>query len=467
MTQRIQLEIDELTLSGATSCIRAISQGSDAPVDPENEPLELPTQIGRFLIIHELARGGMGVVLKAWDPHLVRNVAVKILHSHLLKDNELKERFYNEARINGQLEHPSIVSVHELGMSDDGRPFFAMRLLEGSTLARLLADRSDHRIQQNSLLRMFEKICEGVAYAHARGVIHRDLKPSNIIVGDFGMVKIMDWGLAKELRPLPVSPEAFSQLIGAAMQPAMANAMDASLQTRENYDCGIIVGTPAYLAPEQARGEISRVDERSDVFGLGAILCYILTGSGPYPELQPTRLKQAMRAHLGPAYAKLDACQAEPEVVDLAKRCLAAQAEDRPRNGGEVAAAMTQYLESDLRRAERDLVRFFELSLDLFCIAGMDGRFRRINGNFSRLLGYSDEEMLKRPFTDYIHPEDLQPTAEAMSKLSVGLPVVQFTNRYLHSDGHYIYLEWVAKSESPSGNIYAAARDVSNRHQSP
>ena len=206
------------------------------------------------------------------------------------------------------------------------------------------------------------------------------------------------------------------------------------------------------------------MDARADVFSLGGILCRILTGSGPYPEDFPSKLEQATLGHLWPAMTRLDACGAEREIVALAKRCLSPNPEDRPRDARSVAAAITGYLETDLRRAERDLVRFFDLSLDLFCIAGMDGYFRRINQNFSCLLGYTDHEMLSRPFASFVHPDDLDATAAAMSQLTSGLPVTQFTNRYLHADGHYLYLEWVAKTEfEGGGNIYAVARDVTNR----
>jgi serine/threonine-protein kinase len=394
--------------------------------------------IARFEVIGEIARGGMGVVAKAWDPQIGRYVAIKFLHEALQTDEAMVRQFETEAQINGRLEHPAIVSVHEKGRSETGRPYFVMRLLEGNTLARLLARRLNTEEHQITMLRIFEKVCDGMAFAHAHGVIHRDLKPSNIIVGDFGMVKIMDWGLAMELdRKPPVG---------------------------EDDGCGLIVGTPAFLAPEQARGETQRVDEHVDVFALGGILCQILTGVVPYAAEHPSKLEQAIHARLEPALARLNACHAEGELVKLAKNCLSPEPKHRPSDARAVAAAITGYLESNLRRTEREIVRFFELALDFFCIAGLDGYFRRINPNFSRLLGYTDTQMLTKPFADFVHPDDLGPTAEVMSKLSVGLPVIQFTNRYRHADGHYLSLEWVARPDfEGNGTIYAVARNVSNR----
>lgn len=416
----------------------------------------LPEFVGRFRVIEEIAHGAMGVILKAWDPDLGRCVALKLLHEHFQMDDELIRRFNAEACISGRLEHPAIVSIHEVGRCANGRPFFSMRLVEGTTLARLLARPRNLESMQLKFLRMFEKICQGVAYAHSRSVIHRDLKPSNIVIGKFGVVKIMDWGLAKYVRhreepgipALDGHPAAWRSLSGC---------------DSDGTACGTVLGTPAYLPPEQARGEADRVDERADVFSLGGILCHILTGAPPYTGDDASKLDQAVHECLAPAFARLEACPAEREPVNLALHCLSPNPENRPRNGNEVAAAITGYLESDQHRTERDLVRFFEQSLDLFCIASLDGYFRRVNPNFPRLLGYPEAELLSRPFSEFIHPDDLVATADAMSCLLIGLPVVRFTNRYIHADGHHLYLEWMARTESESGNIYAVARDVTQR----
>jgi serine/threonine protein kinase len=154
---------------------------------------------GRAHLLGEIARGGMGAVLRGHDPELGRELAVKvILPAH--RDNpELLRRFASEARLSGQLQHPGIVPVYDLGQMDDGRPFFTMKLIEGRTLTELLAERKgpDHDLPR--FLRYFEAVCQAVGYAHARGVVHRDLKPSNVMVGAFGEVQVMDWGLAKRL----------------------------------------------------------------------------------------------------------------------------------------------------------------------------------------------------------------------------------------------------------------------------
>ncbi len=405
--------------------------------------------IGRYQIVSEIARGGMGVIFKAWDPLIGRAVAIKLLHQHFCNDTAFTERFELEARINGRLDHPSIVPVHELGTCSNGRPFFVMRFIEGLNLSSMLSRRENPQSQQGMLLRVFEKICQGVAHSHTCGVINRDLKPANVIVGNFGVVNIVDWGLGKYLRSRPgeKAPENLSLILSP---------------DETCHDS--VIGTPAYLPPEQARGEHELVDKRADVFCLGGILCHILTGAAPYNGTLTQRLEQAASADLAGAFERLDLCHAEREVVELARRCLSPNRSDRPIDGTEVSDAITAYLESDVRRAERDLVRFFDLSLDLFCIAGLDGYFRRINPNFARLLGFTESEIMAQPFSSFIHPDDREATAQAMKDLALGRPVVNFTNRYRHASGRYLYLEWAAQTEAGSGgNIYAMARDVTDR----
>ena len=158
-----------------------------------------PDAAGRYQLFGEIARGGMGAVLKGRDPDLGRELAVKVLLEKHRDDPEMVCRFVEEAQIAGQLQHPGIVPIYELGTFSDRRPYFAMRLVKGRTLASLLADRPRPRRDLSRFLAIFEAVAQAVAYAHARGVIHRDLKPSNVMVGAFGEVQVMDWGLAKVL----------------------------------------------------------------------------------------------------------------------------------------------------------------------------------------------------------------------------------------------------------------------------
>ena len=153
----------------------------------------------RVQLLGEIARGGMGVVLKGRDPDLGRDLAVKVLLEAHKEKPDLVRRFVEEAQIGGQLQHPGVVPVYELGTFGDRRPYFTMKLVKGQTLAELLAERKSPADDLPRFLAIFEQICQTMAYAHARDVIHRDLKPSNVMVGSFGEVQVMDWGLAKVL----------------------------------------------------------------------------------------------------------------------------------------------------------------------------------------------------------------------------------------------------------------------------
>ena len=206
---------------------------------------------------------------------LGRDLALKVLLDHHRDRADLVDRFVEEAQICGQLQHPGVVPVYELGTLADHRPFFAMKLVKGRTLAALLAERSSPADDLPRFLSIFEAVCQTMAYAHARGVIHRDLKPSNVMVGSFGEVQVMDWGLAKVL-PKDGQPAAQT----GRRRPANETVV-ATLRSKGDSDlsqAGSVLGTPAYMAPEQARGEIEAIDRRADVFALGSILCEILTG---------------------------------------------------------------------------------------------------------------------------------------------------------------------------------------------
>jgi serine/threonine-protein kinase len=312
-------------------------------------PAPTPVGAGRYEIEGEIARGGMGAVLRARDPELRRSLAVKVLLERHRGKAELERRFLEEAQITGQLQHPGIPPVHEVGRLPDGRPFFAMKLVKGRTLADLLRERPAPADDLPRWLAVFEQVCQTLAYAHAKGVIHRDLKPANVMVGAFGEVQVMDWGLAKVLGDEPPAAEE---------DGPQASAI-ATLRTGEaglSSQAGAVIGTPAYMAPEQARGEVRQIDARCDVFGLGALLCEILTGQPPYVAGTGAEVRTlAMIGDLGGALARLDGCGADPELVALARACLAPRAAERLPDAGAVDKAVTAYLsgvQEKLRRAE-------------------------------------------------------------------------------------------------------------------
>ncbi|HLX06346.1 MAG TPA: serine/threonine-protein kinase [Thermoanaerobaculia bacterium] len=217
----------------------------------------------RYELVATLGRGGMATVYLARDRNLQREVALKVLdlpEAWTRVDAGGAERLAREACVLAQLEHPGIVPVHEMGLLPDGRAFYAMRRVRGSRL-----DAWAESATLPAALRAFERICEAVAFAHAHGVLHRDLKPANVMVGPFGEVLVLDWGVAKRRG----EAEIRSRGDRAALDPpAMPDPPAAPGATA----AGTVLGTPGYMAPEQERGELERIDERTDVFGLGAIL---------------------------------------------------------------------------------------------------------------------------------------------------------------------------------------------------
>lgn len=332
------------------------------------------TSLHRYSFEGEIARGGMGAVLKGRDIDLGREVAVKVMLETHRGKTELLQRFVEEAQIAGQLQHPGITPVYELGQFPDQRPFFTMKLVRGETLANLLqahhqpaSESGDAASRVNTsrsrLLKIFEQVCQTLAYAHARRVIHRDLKPQNIMVGKFGEVQVMDWGLAKVLgtpeKTTPAQSEA-SEVVSKSEDSVQTKRSAGEAAAISETQPGSIMGTVSYMAPEQARGEVDQLDERCDVFGLGSILCEILTGKPAYLAKNAMAiLDMAARADLSGAYTRLDQCGADAELVALARQCLAADRENRPRDAGALTDALTRYLsgvEERLKQAEMTAV---------------------------------------------------------------------------------------------------------------
>jgi tetratricopeptide (TPR) repeat protein/tRNA A-37 threonylcarbamoyl transferase component Bud32 len=325
-------------------------------IRPSSDEIPDPAQrSARLQLFGEIARGGMGAVLKGRDADLGRDLAVKILLESHRDKPEMIRRFIEEAQIAGQLQHPGIVPVYELGAFRDRRPYFAMKLVKGRTLAEILASRRSPGEGLTRLLSIFESVCQTMAYAHARGVIHRDLKPSNVMVGSFGEVQVMDWGLAKVL---PRGGTVEDASAGLTKDQATVIATARSGSDSDLSRAGSVMGTPSYMAPEQARGEIEDVDERADVFALGSILCEVLSGQPAFTGRNSGEIqRKAARGELAEAVARLDqhTLGHDPELIALAKSCLALERDDRPRNAGAIAERMALYhsrVQERLRQSE-------------------------------------------------------------------------------------------------------------------
>jgi hypothetical protein len=268
----------------------------------------------------EIGSGGSGTVRKAYDPNLRRVVATKVLASDLARLPEHIYRFIEEARLMARLDHPNIVPIHDL-VADQSSAYFVMKRVVGQTLdARVEAQRGAGSDGLHELLQVFLKVCDAVAFAHSRGVIHCDLKPENIMVGEFGEVYLMDWGIASQ----------------------KAERMDAAPGARRS-----VRGTPAYMSPEQAEGSVAAISERTDIFGLGVVLYFILTGRPPFDG--KTATQSLARARKG-EHEDLETAAGippPPGLVRIVRKAMAPEPENRYATVLELKHAVDAMLRSD------------------------------------------------------------------------------------------------------------------------
>ena len=279
----------------------------------------------------ELARGGMGAVRQAFDSSLQRRMAVKTMHAKTYDHVMLVHGFLREAQVTGQLDHPNIVPIHELGRDERGELFFTMKLVEGESLKAKIdgGPPRDHE-HLKELLAAFVKVCDALAFAHNRGVIHCDIKSANVMVGKFGEVYLMDWGGAQLLAPRP--------------------GVDTSLWVKDSLPAlpaeetqGMVFGTPAYMSPEQASAGRLPIDERSDIFSMGALLYEMLTGRPPYHAGTP--MEGLMRAQIGDVIPPPEQPDLySRELIRIVMTALARRPDDRYQTVGEFQAAINAVL---------------------------------------------------------------------------------------------------------------------------
>lgn len=332
----------------------------------------------RYVIAGEIARGGMGAVLRAVDCDIRREVAVKFMLDN--RDPQKKARFVEEAQITGQLEHPNIVPIHELGVDAQKRLFFSMKLVRGKSLAQVLdglrqnPKTGEKEWPLSRLLTVFVNVCHALAYAHSRGVVHRDLKPANVMVGDFGAVYVMDWGLAKvrgqesRVRSQGSGVRGQESKGAALVTPDSCPLTPARVVTSREPDTdltqeGAVLGTPLYMPPEQATGCVQDVDERSDVYSLGAILYELLTLQPPIEAKGgfPAIVLRVVEGRIIPpeqrAPQRVRAGQVPKELSAVALKALAKDPNDRYPTVEALRRDIERYQEGRSVSARQDTAR--------------------------------------------------------------------------------------------------------------
>lgn len=323
----------------------------------------LPTGAERYVGKEEIGKGGWGVVVRAEDRQLRRDVAVKKLSHQASTETDVARRFLHEARITGQLQHPGIVPVYERGISlDDKQPFYAMKLLDGVTFREVIKNHhalpkgAEKRASFLTVLNCFVDVCQAIAYAHDKNIIHRDLKPSNVVVGEFGETVVVDWGLAKDLSKVAVSPELTEETLAAGTP--MVNAQKSAVSELSGLldpvmtQAGSVIGTPAFMSPEQARGATSEIDTRSDAYALGVILYVILTGKPPFHgEDVQTTLKQVAEGKYQHPKA-IDGSVPAP-LASICVKAMSRERADRYQNAGEIAEEIHHYLANETVSAHK------------------------------------------------------------------------------------------------------------------
>jgi len=334
----------------------------------------------RYHVGPELARGGQGTIVQVWDDELERSLAMKVAHAGKNQPGDDTKtasrrlaRFLDEARITGQLDHPGIVPVHELGIDHEGRVFFTMKLVKGRELSRVFDDVRAGRANwtKTRAVGVLLKVCEAMAYAHDKGVIHRDLKPGNVMVGDFGEVYVMDWGLARVLdRPSGGAEE----LLHSPGEDDEIESSDCAARTR----AGAIMGTPVYMPPEQARGSREGMGPASDVYSLGAMLYELVAGIVPHVGVNesPTSLEVILRV-IGesPTPILAHAPDASPELVAICEKAMARDPADR-------YASMLEFAEDLRAHLENRVVHAYESGV----VAELKKRVARNRGVFTMSL---------------------------------------------------------------------------------
>lgn len=435
-----------------TNAGRSAPRNSETLADRDQTVVLGPLGESRLKLSHLHSSGGIGRVWLARDQVLNRDIAVKeLLPEHAATDAS-RSRFSREAQITAQLTHPGTVPVYDY-VDDGQRHFYTMKFVQGETLTEVIAAFHQQVASSDSpvadlirLLNQFLSVCRTVAYAHSCGILHRDLKPDNIVAGDFGEVVLLDWGLAKQL-----DDEA-----------------DTSVDITDDGEAGNTIqgerlGTPAFMAPEQALGRVDQIDYRTDVYGLSAVLYEILTGQAPFQGRHVARiLADVVDTPPTPPRELVD--WIPPELEQICLQGLAKDPHDRHPTADALITVIDDWIMDQTRRKRTAQMRehFFGLSLDLLAVLEADGRIREANPAWESVLGWSTNDVIARNVRDFLASDQHDQITEHLARLQEGETLIAVEHQVLCQDGSWKWVSWNASLLPEEGGVYIVGRDIQN-----
>lgn len=405
--------------------------------------------------------GGIGRVWLAEDVTLKRDIALKELLPEYVESAEMRRRFIREARITAQLMHPGTVPVHEL-QENNGIPSYIMRFVEGKTLTNLIAKHHQQRIDEGNLstagmlrlLRYFSSVCHTISYAHSQRIIHRDIKSENIIVGDFGEVVVLDWGIAKRIDDNEIIEHE-----------THVDDRPIENQNPKATEYGQRLGTPAFMSPEQALGIISKINELTDVYGLAALLYEILTG---FPPFANDTVEQTLHSvvHEPPMMPTQIVDELPKELEAICLRGLSKQPEDRQQSVEQLVREVEDWiaLQIERKQLEKERNHFFSISQDLQAIIDANGKIIQCNPACEKLLGWTYDEMTQMSDIDLIPAKHLVAIRSMREKLlTSGEPALGLERKVRHKEGTYRWISWNVTPIVKESNLYIVGRDITEQ----
>lgn len=489
LSRKLKKNRDDIraTLAGAGADIKTVLAGLDNDEIRRSISLPVSTALNASTSTRIVGRieperirrktlystGGIGHVWLAHDSIIDREVALKELRSDR-SDALNRDRFRREAKLTGRLEHPGIVPVYDFAESPDGTHcYYTMRFIRGRTLNAVVEEyhaqrkansEQSHTAELLHLLNCFVSICNTIAYAHSRRILHRDLKGENVVIGSFGEVVVLDWGLAKEIgEPDPEVPATdFSGETMIGSQNDRPGLTDSVVETMQ----GERLGTPAYMAPEQASGRIDLVDERTDVYGLAAILYEILTGSPPFDG---KGIVEVLRRVIEVAPKPPRMCNAEvpAELEAICLRGLSKERDQRQQSAAELAETVQAWIadRADRKRSEQERERFFALSPDLLAVVDAEGRLQQWNPAWEQMTARNHHQLSGVAILEFLSASDAEATRNMLGSVIETGQSATLENRLQSAEGTERWVNWSVSQIADERLVYVVGRDVTERRE--